>query len=66
MPANEILDEAEKLHQVGDSLQGLAQSHPRVENALNIISGNVHSSANLLEIVVAMKVEPRPGPYGEN
>jgi hypothetical protein len=66
MPAKEILDEAEKLHEVGDSLQGLANSHPTVEDALNIISGNVHNSANLLKVVVALKVEPRSGPYGDN
>jgi hypothetical protein len=66
MPAKEILDEAEKLHQVGDSLQGLANSHPIVEDALNIISVNVHHSASLLEVVVAIKVEPRPGFNGVN
>ena len=56
MPANEILKEANTLHDVGDRLNVLADKNPPVEEALNVISGNVRDSANLLKIVVAMKM----------
>ena len=56
MPAKEILDEAKTLHDVGDRLDVLADTHPPVEEALDVISGNVHQTANLLKIVVAMKM----------
>jgi hypothetical protein len=56
MPADEILQEAEKLHAVGDRLDVLADEHPPVEEALTVISGNVHDTANLLKVVVAMRM----------
>jgi hypothetical protein len=56
MPANETLQEAKKLHDVGDSLEVLAVQNPPVEEALAVISGNVHDTANLLKIVVALKI----------
>ena len=52
MPANEVLQEAKKLHKVGDSLEVLADQNPPVEEALTVISGNVHDAANLLKVVV--------------
>jgi hypothetical protein len=56
MPANEILHEAKKLDDVSDRLDVLADEHPPVEEALTVISGNVHETANLLKVVVAMKM----------
>jgi hypothetical protein len=56
MPANEVLQEAKKLHKVGDSLKVLAGQDSPVEEALSVISGNVHNTANLLQMVVAMKM----------
>jgi hypothetical protein len=56
MPANEILQEAKNLHNVGDSLEVLADQNPPVEEALNVISGNVHNTANLLKVVVALNI----------
>jgi hypothetical protein len=56
MPAKEILQEAKTLHAVGNRLDVLADSNPPVEEALNVISGNVHDTANLLKVVVAMKM----------
>ena len=56
MPAKEILEEANTLHDVGDRLNVLADKNPPVEEALNVISGNVRDSANLLKVVVAMKM----------
>jgi hypothetical protein len=56
MPANELLQEAKKLHKVGDSLEVLADQNPPIEEALTVLSGNVHNTANLLKVVVAMKM----------
>jgi hypothetical protein len=56
MPANEVLQEAKKLHKVGDSLEVLADQNPPIEEALKVLSGNVHNTANLLKVVVAMKM----------
>jgi hypothetical protein len=56
MPANEILQEARKLHKLGDILDVLAARHAPVAEALAILSGNVHNTANLLKVLVAMKM----------
>ena len=56
MPANEILEEAKKLHNVGDSLVMLADQNVPVAEALAILSENVHDTANLLQVVVAVKM----------
>jgi hypothetical protein len=56
MPTNDILQEATKLHKVGDSLDMLAGQHAPVAEALAILSGNVHDTAHLLQVVVAMKM----------
>jgi hypothetical protein len=56
MPANEILQEAKKLHKVGDSLELLADQNPPIEEALTVISENVHNTANLLKVAVALKI----------
>ena len=56
MSANEVLQEAEMLHKVGDSLEVLAGKNTPAEEALSVISGNVHNAANLLQVVVAMKM----------
>jgi hypothetical protein len=34
----------------------LADQHPPVQEALNILSENIHDTANLLKVVVAMKM----------
>jgi hypothetical protein len=61
MPANEILQEAKKLHKVSDSLDVLAGQSTPISEALSILSGTVRSSATLLEILVALKLPPKPG-----
>ena len=61
MPANEILQEATKLHKVSDSLDMLAQQHAPISEALSILSGSVRNSATLLEVLVALKLRPAPG-----
>ena len=56
MPAREILEEAKKLHAVSDSLYVLAEQHAPVAEALAILSENVDNTANLLTVMVAMKM----------
>ena len=56
MPAREILEEANKLYAVSDSLDVLAEQHAPVAEALAILSGNVHNTADLLKVMVAMKM----------
>jgi hypothetical protein len=60
MPAIEILQEAKKLHNVSDSLDGLAEQHAPISEALSILSGSIRSSATILEILVALKLKPAP------
>lgn len=67
MPSTEILQEAQKLHNVSDRLDSLAEEHeerPAVSDALITISGNVRHTATLLEVLVVTKMEPpaEPGP----
>jgi hypothetical protein len=60
VPANEILQEAKKLHKVSDSLDELAGKNAPLEEALSILAGNVRNSATLLEVLVALRLEPAP------
>jgi hypothetical protein len=62
MPANEILEEARKLHKVSASLDLLAEEHVPVSEALSILSGSVRNSATLLEVLVVLKLKPESGP----
>jgi hypothetical protein len=61
MPATAILQEASKLHKVSDSLDVLAGEHAPISEALSILSGTVRNSATLLEVLVALKLEPLRG-----
>jgi hypothetical protein len=58
MPSTAILQEAQKLHNVSDRLDSLAEEHPRISEALITISGNVRNTATLLEVLVATKIGP--------
>jgi type II secretory pathway component PulF len=61
MPANEILQEAKKLHRVSDSLATLAEENAPLEAALTILAGTVRNSATLLEVLVALRLGPVQG-----
>jgi len=61
MPSNEILYEAQQLHEVSDRLDSLADGHPVVSEALISISGAVRNTATLLEVLVATKMGTQPG-----
>jgi len=60
MPAKEILQEAETLHKVSESLDSLAELHVPITEELMILAGTVRNSANLLEILVQLRLGPEP------
>jgi len=62
MPSNAILHEVQQLYKVSDRLDLLADEHPAISDALITISGRVRHTATLLEVVVATKMGPLPGP----
>ena len=61
MPSNAILHEVQQLYNVSGRLDTLAEQHPVVSEALITISGNVRSTATLLEVLVAIRMAPFPG-----
>jgi hypothetical protein len=54
-----ILDEVDQLRRVGTRLEGLADLHPPVSEALITIAGNVRSAATLLAVLVATKLRTK-------
>jgi len=66
MPSTTILQEAQKLHNVSDRLDSLAEEHPVVSEALITISGNVRNTATLLEVLVVTKMGPLSEPGSAN
>jgi hypothetical protein len=66
MPRNRILQEAQKLHDVSERLDSLADEHPIVSEALITISGNVRHTATLLEVLVVTRMGPLPEPGPSN
>jgi hypothetical protein len=50
-----ILHEVEQLHQVSKRLDGLAEQHPPVSEALLTIAGSVRNTATVLAVLVATK-----------
>jgi hypothetical protein len=61
MPANALLSEAERLKSVSERLELLADRHPHVTETLLTISESIRSTAKLLEVLVAAKLDvPRP------
>jgi hypothetical protein len=61
MPSTAILYEAQKLHDVSDRLDSLADQHPLVSEALLTISGSIRNAATLLEVLVITKMGPLSG-----
>jgi hypothetical protein len=55
MAFESILDEVEQLHKVSTRLDGLAEQHPSVSEALLTIAGSVRNTATLLAVLVATK-----------
>jgi hypothetical protein len=59
MAFDAILDEVDQLHNVSTRLEGLAEQHPPMSEALVRIAGNVRSTATILAVLVATKF-PKP------
>jgi hypothetical protein len=54
-----ILNEVDQLHNVITRLEGLAEQHSPVSEALITIAGNVRGTATILAVLVATK-GPKP------
>jgi len=54
-----ILDEVDQLHNVSTRLEGLAERHTPITEALMTIAGSVRNTATLLAVLVATKF-PKP------
>jgi len=55
MPFEGILQEVGQLNNVSERLESLADQHPFVEDALMSISGNIRSTATVLEVLALIK-----------
>ena len=55
MPLDAILNEVAQLHGVSERLEGLAEQHPPVSEALITIAGNVRNTATVLAVLVVTK-----------
>jgi xanthine dehydrogenase iron-sulfur cluster and FAD-binding subunit A len=58
MDAAAFLHEVNRLHNISDRLNFLAEQHPVVAEALQIISGNIRNTATLLEVLVITRIDP--------
>jgi hypothetical protein len=56
MVSEAILNEVDQLHNVSTRLEGLAEKHPPVSQALTTIAGSVRNTATILAVLVALKV----------
>jgi hypothetical protein len=54
-----ILDEVDQLHDISTRLEGLAEQHKPITEALMTIAGNVRNTATLLAVLVATRT-PKP------
>ena len=59
MPFTAILREVDQLHSVSTRLEGLAEQHASISEALLTIAGNVRNTATVLAVLVAAK-GPKP------
>ena len=50
-----ILNEVDQLHSVSTRLEGLAEQHEPVSEALVTIAGSIRNTATLLAVLVATK-----------
>jgi hypothetical protein len=54
-----ILNEVDQLHSVSTRLEGLAEQHTPITEALMTIAGNVRNVATILAVLVATRT-PKP------
>jgi hypothetical protein len=58
MPQNALQYEIDQLKGISTRLDSLAGQHPAMEGEIMSISGNVRSSAVLLEVLLAIRTGP--------
>jgi hypothetical protein len=56
-----IMEEVVQLNLAGDRIEGLAEHHPPVSEALLTIAGNVRSTATVLAVLVETKLRNGDG-----
>lgn len=56
-----IMAEVDQLNLAGDRIEGLAEHHPIVSQALVTIAGNVRSTATVLAVLVQTKLRRGDG-----
>lgn len=56
-----IMAEVDQLNLAGDRIEGLAEHHPIVSEALVTIAGNVRSTATILAVLVETKLRGGDG-----
>jgi len=54
-----VLDEVDQLHNVSTRLEGLAEQHAPITEALMTIAGNIRNVATLLAVLLATRT-PKP------
>jgi hypothetical protein len=59
MPFKALLHEVDQLNNVSERLEGLADQHPFVTEALTAISRSVRNIASVLEVLVAIRAGNR-------
>jgi len=57
MPSKALLHEAQQLKDVSGRLELLADEHPTVTDAILTSGGTIRSTATILEVLVATKVD---------
>lgn len=57
MPSKALLREAQRLKEVSGRLELLAEDHPTVTDAILTICGTIRSTATILEVLVATKLD---------
>jgi hypothetical protein len=55
MPFEAILHEVDQLHDVSTRLEGLAEQHAPMSEAIMTIAGNVRNTATVLAVLIATK-----------
>ena len=61
MALEAILFEVDQLNLAGDRIEGLAEHHPPVSEALVTIAGNVRATATVLAVLVETKLRGGDG-----
>jgi hypothetical protein len=56
-----ILDEVEQLHRVSSRLEGLAEEHPTVLDAILTVAESIRGAATILAVLVATKLHRLDG-----